>query len=186
MELYAAHVECLVSQRHDLSFSVTASFCLLSFVADSGHFETVGQPFVRYHPRMVASYGDVAAEMGKQWVVGNDMTWRCHAVEYVAEVFQPSSEGFADGLMAEAYAENGLAACIFADDVEQQSCFAGNARAGRQYDFIERFKLRKLELVVSHDGDVGAKFLDQMTQVVGERVVVVDDDYLHSLHFFGH
>ena len=49
MELDASDVEFAMAEGHDLSF-----------IAYGGHFETVGQAFARYYPRVVASDGDVA------------------------------------------------------------------------------------------------------------------------------
>ena len=105
-------------------------------------------------------------------------------MEHVAEVLEACAEGLADGLVAEADAEDGLAAGVLADDVEQQAGLRGDARAGGEDYLTELLELRQLELVVAQDGDLRAQFLHQVTQIVRERVVVVDDYYLHCfLHF---
>ena len=67
---------------------------------------------------MVAADGDVTVNTAEDGIVSDDVTGCGNTVEYVAEVFQLSAEGFADGLMTEADTEYRLFACLFSDNVK--------------------------------------------------------------------
>ena len=97
-----------------------------------------------------------------------------------AQIGQCAAETFTDGLMTEAHTEDGFLSSVCFDDIEQKPCLAGNARAWGEDDFVEGLELLHLELVVAKDRHVGSQFFDEMTQIVGERVVVVYNCYFHN------
>ena len=168
VELDAADVQLLVLEGHDLAF-----------VAEGGDFEAVGETVAADHPGVVASHGDAAGQTGEDGVVAQLGALGGYAVEDVGEVLELGAEDLADGLMAEADTQNGLAVGIGAYDVEQKSCLRGYARTGREDDFAVLLQVGQLELVVAQDGHLSAQGFDQVGQIVGEGVVVVDDDYFH-------
>ena len=95
---------------------------------------------------------------------------------YVCEL---ATKTLANGLMTKAYAKDGLLAGIGLDDIEQQSGFARNARARGEDDLVELLQLAHFELIIAVDGNLGTEFLDQMTQVIRKRVVIIYDYYFH-------
>ena len=169
MELYAADVEGAMAQGHDLPF-----------LALCGHFEAVGEGFARDNPGVVAAYGEGCRETVEEVVVGGETDGRLHAVKHVGEVLQARTEGFADGLMTKAHAEDGLLAGVCADDVKEEACLRGNAGTGREDNLVVRLEVRELELVVANGGAVGTELLHEMREVESEAVVVIDDDDFHE------
>ena len=71
---------------------------------------------------------------------------------------------------------DGLSAGIGPDDVEEESCFGGDSRSRTENDLVEGFQLVQLELVVAEYGDIRSQLFQQMGKIIGERVVVIDDD----------
>lgn len=164
MELYAVDVVLLVLQGHDLPL-----------VALGGYLQALGETLFGHHPRVVASHGDALGQPRKDGVVAKLRALGGHAVKHVAEVGEPSAKHLADGLMAQAHAEHGLASSIRPYHVEQETSFRRNARAGAEDDLVKLLKVFEPELVVAPDGHVGTEFLHEVGEVVGEGVVIVDD-----------
>ena len=102
----------------------------------------------------------------------------------VREVFQLAAKHLANGLMTQADAQNRLLAGIGTDDIEQKPCLGRDARTWGEDDFAIFFQLRKLKLVIAQNGNLCAKLLDQVTQIIGKRVVVVDNHYFHKVSAF--
>ena len=170
MELDAADVVVAVTERHDLTF-----------VAEGGYLEAIGEVVSGDNPGVVASHGETIVAVGRAFKDGvgvgmGDCALCGDSVENIGKVLKTSTKDLADGLMPQTNAENGLATSVGADDFKQKACLRRDARARTEYNLVERFQLRKLKLVVTKDSDVGSQFLQQMGEVVGERVVVVDDD----------
>ena len=88
------------------------------------------------------------------------------------------SECLADGLMAQADAEK-WNALIEADQIDDAARPRRRSRPRRDHDRSRLFleQRRRIERVVPNDTDIDAgKPLDLLNQVVGEGVVVIDDD----------
>ena len=93
MELYAPDVQLSMTESHNLSL-----------VTHCSHFETLRQPVPRNHPGVVAPDGDVASDTAEDGVVGDDVAWGCNTVKDIAQILEPATKHFSDGLMAEAHA----------------------------------------------------------------------------------
>jgi hypothetical protein len=91
----------------------------------------------------------------------------------------------ADGLVAEAYAEDGCGGAEFADEVEGDAGFVGSAGAGGDADFFwgEFFDVIDGEGVVAEDFHVGTELAEVLDEVVGEGVVVIEDEEHKFLKF---
>ena len=86
-----------------------------------------------------------------------------------------AAKDFADGLMAEADAEDWHLAAEFANDLLRDSRVARDAGAWRKDDGIvflcaDVFDRR---LVVADDLDLGAELAEQLEDVVGEGIVII-------------
>lgn len=168
MELYTVDVVVAVAECHDLAF-----------VALGGHFKAWGEVVVADYPGVVSTHGETWGDMVEDIVAGEVGAFRCYSVEDFGEIGEGAAEGFAYSLMAEADTEDGFLAGVGADNVEKESCLARDAGTGGEYYLIECGELWELKLIVAIDGDVSTKFLDEVREIVCERVVVVDDDNLH-------
>src|SRR5271170_4116453 len=89
-----------------------------------------------------------------------------------------ASEGCADGLMAEADSEDWPLAGEALDERDEDAGVLRRTGAGREHEAlgIEGLDLVDGELVVAADDHVGAEFTHVLHQVVGEGVVVVEDE----------
>ncbi len=90
----------------------------------------------------------------------------------------------ADRLVTQTDPENWYARGKTLDGVARDPGFPRCARARRDDDFfrLERFDFVERNLVVKIDSDVGAKLSQIMIQVVGERIIVVDEENHLFLH----
>ena len=89
-----------------------------------------------------------------------------------------SAKRFANRLMAEADAEK-RDFLVGADEIDDAASAGGRARAGRDDDRFRVFRDQRgrIECVVADDANRSAgEALDLLDQVVGEGVVVIDDD----------
>ena len=91
-----------------------------------------------------------------------------------------AAEGLADGLMAEAHAEDGQATGEMADHVQGDPGLVRRVRPRRQADPIGRKSLDagQIDGIVAHGVDIFTEFAEILDEVVGERVVVVDHQQL--------
>ena len=103
----------------------------LSFFAQSGHLEFVGEVEGVDHPGMIPSHLQRVGQ-GVEKVVarGQDADRRLLAMEYAVEIGEPATEELSDGLMAETHTQDGLHFGIALDDLEGKTGFVGNAGAG--------------------------------------------------------
>ena len=126
---------------------------------------------------MVAAHGQAAGQAVEEVVVGHVGSGKAdfglHAVEHVGEVAQLCAESLADGLFAQADAQDGFSRGIGLDDGHQQSGFLWDAGTGREQQLVVGCEVGQGETVVAQHGDLCACLFDQLHQVVGERVVVV-------------
>ena len=72
---------------------------------------------------MITPHHDATGKRGEKRVDAQLRAFGSHAVIDIGEIGQPCAEHFADGLVTEADAEDGFAAGIGTDDVQQQSRF---------------------------------------------------------------
>src|SRR4051812_30181367 len=94
-----------------------------------------------------------------------------------------AAEGLGERLVAEADAQRrhpGLGEAL--DDVEADPRLVGRARTGRDDDAVgpAREQLLDVRGVVAHDVELAAQLAQVLDEVVGERVVVVDDEDAHQ------
>ncbi|MNT61924.1 hypothetical protein D3C72_1995990 [compost metagenome] len=93
-----------------------------------------------------------------------------------------AAEGRADGLVAQADAQDGLLAGICLDQGDRDAGFGGRAGAGRHADLVrvQRGDFFQRDLVVAGHAHIHTQFAKILDQVVGKGIVVVD----HQQHFF--
>ena len=106
------------------------------------------------------------------------MDHRGLAVHEPRRTYDFSSEDLPDALMAEADAQYGRLAGHFADDVIGDARLIGGARARRD-DYpvgLETGDFGRGRLVIAEDLDLGPEFAQPLDEVIGERVVIVDDE----------
>ena len=82
-----------------------------------------------------------------------------------------------DALVSEANAQRRHAAGKAADDFVRQARFTRRARAGRNQDAFrfELFDLIERDLIVAMHLHIHAHFAEVLDEVVGERIVIIDD-----------
>jgi len=101
------------------------------------------------------------------------------AVHQVRGADHLAAEGLADGLMAEADAEDGDFAGHVTDERHQNAGLARRAGTGREQDAVgaECFDLLNGQLVVAMDFHLGTQFSKVLDEVVGKGIVVVENEY---------
>ena len=163
MELNAFDGELAMAEAHD------------DAVGFGGDFEAARQRAVFDDERMIARGFEVLREIAKNGfaVVMNFAGLAVHDF-FCADDF--AAEGVADGLMAEANAENGDFPGEALDDGNAQAGFARGAWAGRNNDALGAHARDFVEsdLVVAAHGEFLSELAEVLRQVVGERIVVVE------------
>lgn len=149
--LNASDVIFPVAERHDIAF-----------ITGAGNLQACGEVVSVHNPRVVTSHLYGFVQTLKDIVICTDMGRSGYSVEDAAQVGKLAAKDFSYGLMPQAYAKDGFLAGIGADNIKQQTGFAGNARTGRENDLIELLQIRKLELVVPENRDLRSQFLYQM------------------------
>ena len=88
-----------------------------------------------------------------------------------------AAERLADGLMTQAHPQDGREARELLDQLETDARFGRRLGTGRDHNALGRQALDFVERrpVISADLDFRAQLAQILDQVVGERVVVVDD-----------
>src|SRR5262245_8949025 len=164
MKLHAMHGVALVLQTHD-----DAVACLRR------DLQRVGQAGALDHERMVARGGEVLRDAGEHAFTGV-MHLRQFAVHQGRRTHDPAAIDLADGLMAEADAEDRHCRPGPLDQLEANPGAVGIAWSGREHDRLGGFcqDLIHGDLVVAIDARGGAQFAEEMDEVVGEAVVVID------------
>lgn len=169
MKLHAAEVEGAVAQSHESAVG-----------SCSDGFEHGGEAVGRNAPRVIASHSEGIGQPGKQIVRCSGKAGRGDTVAHLRKLVQTRTEDFGNGLMTEADAEDGFAAGVGADDVEQETGLARQSRAGGKQDFVVCFQLLEEKAVVSHDTDFCAEATEEMDEIVDKRIVVVDNNNFHK------
>jgi hypothetical protein len=178
MELHAFDGAMPVAQAHDGAGAVF-------FGGPGADLEFGGEIFFFDDERVIACgrHGHGQALKDGSVVVHDGAGFAVHKIgcaNYVA------AEGFADGLVSEADSEDWNFSGEVADEIDADAGFARRARAGRNDNFF-RMHARDFghcDLIVAADFDVKlavivilrAQFADVLHQVVGERIVVVEDE----------
>ena len=121
----------------------------------------------------LAPYGMTSAEAAQAATVVADA--RDFAVDDLARAHDLAAEDLADGLVAEADAENRHPAAKFADDIFADARLLRDARPRRDDDarVMLRLDLGHCRLVMADDLDVRAKLRQQLVDVVGKGVVII-------------
>ena len=108
----------------------------------------------------------------------------CFAVHAAVGADDFGAVGFCDGLAAEADAEDGDFSGPVEDDLAGGAGFVWGAGAGREDEvgWLVGFEVGADDGVVAEDEDLGlgGEDGDGLDEVVGERVIIVDD------YYFGH
>ena len=163
VELHSAQVQRPVAQGHHLPLG-----------ADGGALQAAGERPGVHHPGVVAADGELLRQAHEQVVVRHPAAGGLHAVEDVLEVDERAAEGLAEGLFAQADAQDGLLCGVAPDGGGHQPGLGRDAGPGREHQLVEGRELFQGEAVVAEHADLRPELLDKVHQVVGERVVVVD------------
>jgi len=100
------------------------------------------------------------------------------SVHKVSGADNASAEGGSNGLMSQANAEQWDSPREVADELDADAGFLRSAGAGRDHDPLgtEPFDFLYRNLVVPPHLDLRAQFSQILDQVVGKRIVVVEDE----------
>lgn len=95
---------------------------------------------------------------------------RTFAMHLARRADHVSSKKLADGLMAEADAQNGFLPGKCFDDINADTSVRGGARAGRNKDAlgIETFRLRRSEFVIAENAHIHPQLAEILDQVEGK------------------
>lgn len=126
MKLYASHIECAVTECHDVSFFTYG-----------GYLQAIREIFLVDYPGMIPSYLYGGGKSFEQIVCRSQGNGTLYAVEHLIQVGQFSSVHFADGLLAQTDSQYRFLSGVPADDIQQQAGFFRNAGTGRQQNLVE-------------------------------------------------
>src|SRR3989304_4632678 len=172
MELHAFDGKLLVAHGHDDPRG-----------GASRHVQVRGQPLRVDDQRVVAHGGEGIFEPAKNSlpVVGDFGELAVHDRRRADD---SAAEGGADGLMAEANPKDGNMGAEAFDGVAGDARFFGGAGAGGYNDLLgpQRLDLIQSDFIVAKDPDVGAELAQVVIEVVGEGVLVVDEQNHRLLH----
>ena len=135
-----------------------------------------GQAFPFDDERVVARGHEVLRQLAKnRFVVVMDAAGL--AVHDFRRANDASAESVADGLMAQADAEQRNFAPELADDFDDDAGFFRRAGAGGNHDAVGLLggDIGEGDLVVAMDFELFAQLAEILRQVIGERIVVVDE-----------
>ncbi len=171
MELHAVERFAAMFDGHDLAISIGG-------IAPGGHSEHFGER---------VGLDDQAVITGRLKWIHDSIEQRAvvvmnlidFAVHQAPRADDLAAERLADGLMAQAYSQDRQLAGELADAFHRDAGFGRGTRSGRDdqpvgltgEDLVDR------DLIVAVDADIerGIDFPQPLHEVVGERVVVVDD-----------
>ncbi len=174
MELDAFDGQGAMAQAHDDGLAVFAS-------GTGGDFELIRQAFFADDERVIARASEGRRQAGEDAlaVVFDGTGFAVHELGGADDL---ATEGCSDGLMAEADAEDGNFAGHALDQRDENACVLRRARAGRKQDaiWIESLDLVDGKLIVAANQNVvavvAAEFAEVLDEVVGEGIVVVEDE----------
>src|SRR5580700_12198420 len=164
MKVDALYLPLAVAQAHDHAIG---SFCR--------NFQRAGQGFSFDDQRMISRGGKILRQPAED-CLGVMLDRASLAVHQLRSANYPAAEGFADGLMAEANAEDWNLPGKSLDQRNGNAGLARGAGAGRNHnslrpqirDFIER------DFVIAAHHERLAHLAKVLRQVVGEGIVVVE------------
>ena len=127
--------------------------------------------------RLVAGRFEGAGQSGEDAAIVME-NGRGFAVHETSRADDRAAVDVADALVSQADAEDGEARADFQDDVVGDAGFLRRAGAGRDDDGfgLEGLDFGDGDFVVALDDGFRAKFAELLDKVVGERVVVIDDE----------
>ena len=170
MELNAFQWEFLVAEAHDHAGAVT-------FDGVRADLEIGWQAFFVDDQRVVAcgSHGRVDAAEDGFAVVLDAAGFPVHQVFGADDL---AAEGFAHCLVSQANTEYRSLAGELPDEVDADAGLVRGAGAGGDHDVVgfQGLDFVDGDLIVAADLDLRAEFSQVLHQVVGERVVVVEDE----------
>ena len=162
MELHAVERELAVAHGHHLAVG-----------RRRGHLEDVGHR--RRGERVVAAGQEVRRQAGEDAapVVGDERRLAVHELARLADL---PAEDLDERLVAEAHAERRDADGTGAAGSPARACilWPAGARGDDEVGGGELLRLVRGNLVVAADDNLGPELAEQVSEVVGERVVVVD------------
>ena len=167
MELDAPNGEFPVTQSHD--------FALVGF---GGDLQAIGKAIAIHDERMVASSREGVGNILKEFpaVVFYRGSFTVH---HAVVDFDLRLERMSDALVSQADAQDGQNARPSLDDgvgLPRHFRRAGARRNQNPFQ-VQGLQLGQVDFVVAHDGHLGAHFAQVLHQVVGKRIVVVDDQH---------
>ena len=171
MELHAFDREAAVAQAHDLA--------ILGLGAD---LEAGGQRRALDDQRVIAGGDELIFDAGENpRAIMADA--RSLAVHHLLRAHHLAAERLADGLVAEAHAEDRNAPGQALDGLQRDPRLVRRARAGRQDQVGGRhgFDAFHRQFVIAHHAHFGTELAEVLHQVEGKRIVVVD----HQNHDVG-
>ena len=171
MELHTLDGELAVAEAHDDARAI-------SIAGPGADFEIGRQALFGDDERVIASCGQRGGNSAKNGlaVVFDQAGLAVHQCFCAYDV---AAKSRADGLMTEADSEQGNFAGEMANQIDADAGVLGRAGTGRNQDTIgvERSDLADREFIVTAYLDLGAELPQILDEVVGERVVVVEDEY---------
>ena len=170
VELHAFDREFLVAEAHDHARAVP-------FHGVGADFEVGGQALLIDDQRVVAGGGHGRADTAEDgFAVVLDAAGL--AVHQVLGAYDFSAKRFAHGLMSQADAQDWKLAGEVANQVDADAGFVRGAGSGGDHDVVglQRVDFVNRDLVVAADLDLRTQFAQILHKVVGERVVVVEDE----------
>src|SRR5262249_28653580 len=149
----------------------------LAVIGPRRDLEVRGHRVRQYHQRVVARRRERVRQVREDavTVVAN---LGCLAVHLSLGSGDRTAEGLADRLMSEAYAEDRRVLAEAPDDLERHSGVVRGAGAGRDHDPLGRERSDAVGVygIVADHVQLGAELAEILHEVVGEGVVVVDDE----------
>src|SRR5215213_4880529 len=169
VELHALNFQTSVAQAHYDSVG-----------SRGGDFETVWQALALDDERVVAARVEAVFEPLEYGlaVVAN---LGGLAVDWLGRAHDPAAENLADGLVAEADAEDGDVAREVGYQLQRHARVVGHARPRRDDDAVGAylpFDFAHRDLVVAAHDDLRAQLAEILDEVVRERVVVIYQENL--------
>ena len=142
-----------------------------------GHFERSGQGALLHDQRVIAGRFKASVEPTKQ-ALARVIDLGSLAVHEIGRTHHIATHRLANRLMPQAHAQDRDVGLKSVDHREAHTSFGGRARAGREHNGVRRHCRDFIEgdLVVAHDGDVCAEFAQEVDEIVGEAVVIIDDE----------